>query len=178
MLKIRLANNSSTEKATEDLLRKMLEQYDLEPLVFTYDILIKDDAIPHSHPVLTLNGSMPGDYSSLLASFIHEQMHWYMSSRRGAMFAAIEELQREYPCLPNEKNKIARSEFSTYLHLIINMLEFQGIERFFGLEQAKMIISQKSYYTWIYKQVLERADCIVAIMSKHDLTLPAANIDM
>lgn len=42
----------------------------------TRDVVVEEKAIPHSHPVLTLNTQYLKNDNALLATFIHEQFHW------------------------------------------------------------------------------------------------------
>jgi hypothetical protein len=52
---IRTVHNSATEVATEAQLKRLLANYDVEPWTFTHEVLIDQNAIPNSHPVLKLH---------------------------------------------------------------------------------------------------------------------------
>jgi hypothetical protein len=51
---ISLKHGDAKERATQSQLERLLAQYDLTPWIFTTSVLIDEDAIPHSHPILTL----------------------------------------------------------------------------------------------------------------------------
>jgi hypothetical protein len=86
-LDIELKNNSRGEQQTRDQLQRLMREYDLTPFIFTRPILIDEKAIPHSHPVLTLHTRHLKQDEQLLSTFIHEQAHWWTSSRDN--FAAM-----------------------------------------------------------------------------------------
>lgn len=69
---------SKREREIREQLLCLLRKYDLGKWLFTREIRIEEGATPHSHPVLTLNTRHLGDDSLLLASFIHEQLHWHL----------------------------------------------------------------------------------------------------
>jgi hypothetical protein len=50
-----LKRNSKTEQQTRDQLERLLRSYDISQWIFTKSILIDDNEIPHSHPVLTMS---------------------------------------------------------------------------------------------------------------------------
>jgi hypothetical protein len=49
-LKISVAHNSVTERETRDQLDRLLHKYGLSKWLYTKEIVIGDDAIPHSDP--------------------------------------------------------------------------------------------------------------------------------
>ncbi len=171
-LDISLESRSPLEIETKSQLEALVSKYDLESLIFTNHIHIQEGCIPHSHPVLTLNTACLDSDEDLLSNFIHEQMHWYVSSKKQAMFAAVDALKKEFSNLPTEPSQIAHNEFSTYLHLIINRLEYEGLARYVGVERAHQAIESKGYYTWIYEQILQAPEMIICIINQYGLRLP------
>lgn len=99
-LRIHLQNASAKEKAAEQQLRRLAAQHDLGPWVQTTDLVIEQGAIPHSHPVLTLNTRHLDDDGLLVSTFIHEQAHWWLASHERETIAAVAELKSRYPTLP------------------------------------------------------------------------------
>lgn len=79
-LTIELASGSEAEANTREWLRRLLEQYDVAGWMFTLRVRIEEDAVPHSHPVLTLGTRSPHDWA-LLSALIHEQLHWFLAGR-------------------------------------------------------------------------------------------------
>src|SRR5690242_10916965 len=76
---IRLHTGTPLEERGRDQLRRLLRTYDLHKWLFTRDILIQSGVIPHSHPVLTLNTRYLVDDTAELATFVHEQLHWFLT---------------------------------------------------------------------------------------------------
>ena len=171
---IELASGSAREKAAETQLTRLLETYDLDALIFTTSVRIESRVIPHSHPVLTLNTRHLDDDERQLAVFIHEQMHWYSLQVGDGFGAALAELQMLYPSVPVGRDQGGRDEHSTYLHLIICMLEYDGLTRFLGKERARAVIERADVYRWIYDKVLNDESAIRSIMTSHGLALPKA----
>lgn len=63
--------------------------------------MIDANAIPSSHPVLTLHTRHLDSGDLLLATFLHEQLHWYlMSCPDERMEPAFEGLRARFPNAP------------------------------------------------------------------------------
>lgn len=172
---IELASGSPGERAAEGQLRRLLDTYELDPLIFTTRVRIESGVIPHSHPVLTLNTRHLDDDERQLATFIHEQMHWFAGLIEEAFNAAMADLRRIYPDVPVGGGEGARSERSTYAHLIICLLECDGLARYVGPERAREVIAQIGHYRWIYRKVLSDEPAIRRIMTRHGLALPTGS---
>lgn len=175
-LEFQLVTGSEREKETEKQVKRLLAQYELEPWLFTRRVSIESGVIPHSHPVLTLNTRYHlGDDLGQLATFLHEQIHWYLvSDDVEEQFAnAINRLKLLYPEVPPHDELGTRSEESTYLHLLVNWLELDALRQLIGEEQARNVITTKNYYTWIYTRVLEDDERIREIVSREGLVLDA-----
>ena len=54
-IEISLKNNSQSEIQTKEQLQRLLKTYDLSKWIFTKSVVIEENVIPHSHPVLTLS---------------------------------------------------------------------------------------------------------------------------
>ncbi len=172
-LEITLASSNQREKSTEAQLRRLLATYNLNSLIFTKKVQIESQVIPHSHPVLTLNTRYISDDELQLATFIHEQLHWYVSQNIERSWAAIADLRKVYPKVPVKGRLGAANEYSSYLHLIINLLEFDGLARYLGPDQAREVIGRQGYYIWIYDKVLNDEAAIRAVMTNHGIALPS-----
>jgi hypothetical protein len=72
-VEIRLHRGTPLEERARDQLRRVLRTYDLRKWLFTRDVLIQSDVIPHSHQVLTLNTHYVDDDIAQLSTFVHEQ---------------------------------------------------------------------------------------------------------
>jgi hypothetical protein len=168
-IEISLKNNSKTEAQTKERLEGLLQKYNLSKWMFTRKILIEDKVIPHSHPVLTLNTKEDGDV--LLATFVHEQIHWFLSANFERTEKAKAELKAIYPEVPVGSPNGARSKESTYLHLIVNYLEYEATRELLGEGRAKAVFEGKGYYRWIYKTVLTDSSRIKDIVERNKLRI-------
>lgn len=151
---VELGEGTESEKAARTQLLRLIDQYDVEQWLFTDKVLIDDGQwIPHSHPVLTLNSRYLEDDLGQLATFLHEQFHWYASQRQDQVESAITEFRLLFPDVPSGRAG-ARNEYSTYLHLIICDLELGALQELVGDARARSVLSRWQHYTWIYDQVL------------------------
>ncbi len=166
---IRLANNSPREKAAEKQLKRLLDTYDVSPFVFTYSIKIDQDDAPHSHPILTLNDYFIEDDASALSTFIHEQLHWFGIAFEPQVNAAIKDLKTLYPKVPSGRRGGARDDYSTYVHLVVGLQEYYASASLFGKDEARRVLLGKTWYTWIYREVVENEEELAKLLRKHDL---------
>ena len=169
-LKIRTAHMTTTELMFKKKLKRILEEYDVEKWIYTDTITIDDTAIPRSHPVLTLN-TRPQSDLSLLATFIHEQVHWFLEENDNKTNDLMKELRTKFPTVPVGNGEGARDEYSSYLHLIVNFLEFDGIKQLAGERAAQAVIARKAYYKWIYRQVRANRAYLAELIRKHGLRI-------
>jgi hypothetical protein len=152
-LHITLERHSQAERATADQLRTTLQKYDVTRWVYTRRIHIDERAIPHSHPVLTLHTRHVGDEHALLATFLHEQLHW-LEDGNEHFRAAMDSYAQAYPDAPPRGPEGARDLESTYRHLLVCDLEFQAMSLLVGSKRARDLLSANRHYTWIYDRVL------------------------
>jgi hypothetical protein len=172
-LKITLRNNAADEAQTRTQLQRLLGQYDLSKYIFTREIVIDRQAIPHSHPVLTLSARHLRDDELLLATFVHEQFHWFLSQREEQTEKAKQELKTIFPKVPVGFPEGAKDENSTYVHLLVNVLEYGAIIELLGELKARQVMEfwATDHYRWIYRQVLAEGRKIREVMIKQKLTL-------
>ncbi len=76
VLWVGLANGTEGEALMATQLRSLVRKYDVEPWVLTRSVLIDENQIPHSHPILTIHTRHIGEELELLSTFVHEQLHW------------------------------------------------------------------------------------------------------
>jgi hypothetical protein len=170
-IEISLKNESVEEARTRDQLQRLFKTYDLSKWIFTKSVLIDEKAIPHSHPVLTLHTRHLKDDDLLLSTFVHEQCHWFLTQRDKETEEAVKELRAMFPKVPAGFPEGAEDERSTYLHLLVNYLEYRADRELLGELRAKQVMDfwATDHYRWIYKTVLERARDIGNLMFKHKL---------
>ncbi len=170
---ISLKKGDSEELATQRQLERLLALYDVSPWVFTNKIVIDSDrsVVPHSHPVLTLSTRHFKDDELLLATFIHENLHWFMEAHPQEVEKAVADLKVMFPKVPVGYPEGAQGERSTYEHLLVGTLEYDAVKPFLGELRARQVIDfwTTDHYTWIYRTILERGRDLRGVLRKHGL---------
>jgi hypothetical protein len=143
-----------------DMLLDARRRFDLSPLEYSKEVRIAPTEIPHSHPRITLNTWIRDDLS-LLAMYLHEQMHWYVTwyshAHAPQWRQLFSHLRERYPVAPVGGTDGANDEFSTYLHLLVNWLEIEAVSRFVQRDRVVEYVRQMPFYRWIYQTVID--DC-------------------
>ena len=173
-LEIRLHSGTPLEERGRDQLRRLLHTHDLQKWLFTRDVLIQSGVLPHSHPVLTLNTRYLDDDTAQLATFVHEQIHWFLTDHmeRAKTDAALTELRVLYPTVPTERPTGAGGERSTYLHLIVCTVELQALTELLGEQSARQQLESWNHYTWVYRTVLTDTERIGGLLRRHGVVVP------
>lgn len=156
-----LATGSQREAQTEHQLRRLLRTYTVSDWIFTPDIRIEAHAVAHSHPVLTLNTRHLDDDHQLLATFIHEQLHWGVTKLDTHL---VTQLAHRYPDLPIGPPDGCRSTVSNYLHIVICSLEYQALITLLGPTAARATLQRSAHYTRIYQIVVADHDQLVPLI--------------
>lgn len=176
-LNISLAHGSPAEQQTKEQLQRLLGVYALSKWIFTRSIIIDEKAIPHSHPTLTLHTRHRKDDELLLSTFVHEQLHWFITQRDKDSEAAMKELRVLFPKMPVGFPEGSNDEAGNYEHLLVVYLEFRADRELLGELKARQVMDfwATDHYTWIYKTVLERTRDIGNIAFKYKL-IPAPRV--
>jgi hypothetical protein len=153
-LDITLKDGTPAEVAAKAQLERIVATFPVARWLSTRQIVIEQDVIPHSHPVLTLNAHQLDNDTVQVGNLLHEEFHWIEEARPGAREQAIAAFRGLYPRVPAGGSEGARDEYSTYLHLIVCDMEFQALTILVGEPAARRILAAKPYYTWIYARVL------------------------
>lgn len=152
---IGLENGTEAEALMASELRALMRKYDLEPWILTRRILIDQNQIPHSHPVLTIHTRHIDDELHLLDSFVHEQLHWLEEEPWIDDFrAAMEAFEDLFPDVPSSEEGGARDARSTYRHLLVCDMEYQAMTALVGEASAREILAGITHYEWVYEKVL------------------------
>lgn len=171
-LNIVAKTNHPREVQTKEQLVKLMNVYDLSKWTFTKTVTIENgfNVSPHSHPVLTLNTRHLRDDELLLATYIHEQLHWFIDTAAGSK-AAYKEIQALYPNPPGAFPLSSGDTTSTWYHVLICYLEYRALVQLIGELKTFQVISfwQQDHYTWIYKEVWENSQKLEEIIRKHRL---------
>lgn len=141
-----------------EMLRVLRQRHDLSRYEYTKQVRIAPTEIPHSHPCLTLNTWVSDDIG-LLSTYLHEQIHWYVTwyshARMPQWNALMARLGERYPGVPVGGSDGGRDQFSTYLHLLVNWLEIDVVAQFVGHDRAVGHARGQPFYRWIYRKVIE-----------------------
>jgi len=170
-IEVQIFAKTKREHKTKELLIAFLKKYDLTPYLFTRIIIIKSRVLSHSHPVLTINTKHNDDPDRLLSVFLHEQIHWFAFERKRYTFFAIREFKKIYPNIPVGHPEGARTEYSSYLHLVVCYLQLQALKRYLGEKRAYSIIETNDHYKWIYSTVIKDEKKIESILRKYNLLI-------
>ncbi len=155
VVRIGLANGSEAEAIMATELWSLLRTHDVEPWIVTRKVLIDEEQIPHSHPVLTIHTRHMGEELELLSTFVHEQLHWLEDEPwLGDFQAAMTDFKELFPSVPSSTDGGARDNQSTYRHLLVCDMELQALTTLVGRTAARETLSQATHYEWIYDKVL------------------------
>lgn len=169
---ILLRHGTHQEEFTRSLLMSLLTEFDLSKWMFTEKAEIDEHiSFPHSFPIITLPCRYENRETLLLTNFIHEQLHWFLASRKSKVREAMMEFKSIYPHVPGYPEG-GRTEMSTYLHIAVNFLEHQALRELLGPDADAIIAALSNWiYGWIYKVVLEDGELIEDILRRHELLL-------
>jgi hypothetical protein len=170
---IETRNGTAPELQTKAQLEKILTSYDLNKYTFTRNVVIDQQAIPHSHPVLTLHTRHLNSDDQLLSTYVHEQLHWYLDAHSRDTQAAEADLRKIYPHIPVGYPDGAQDEESTYLHLIDCYLEMRADRELMGDQPASEVMKfwAGDHYRWIYRTVLADEAKIAEVVQREHLDL-------
>jgi hypothetical protein len=156
-----------------DLLSALRKRHDLARFEFTQQVRIVPAGPTHSHPILTLGTRFAETEDLLLATYIHEQMHWYLWRLGGPDHDPVapffDELVRRYPKAPTRLPEGARNYEQTYLHLVVCWLEIEALSELIGRERAIAIADTQWGYRWIYRTVIADAEPLGRLYREHGI---------
>ncbi|CUI03653.1 hypothetical protein [Massilia antarctica] len=170
-LDISLKHGSAHEQDAKTQLERLTATYDLSTWIQTDKIVIDEKTIPHSHPVLTLHAKHHNDDGALVSTFIHEQMHWWLSRHRSQTRQALRAIRQRYPVLPVGYPDGADSLAASQEHLLVICLELDGVEQVLGKAEHDRLLAYWSndHYKKLYEIVARDREQIGAIVRKHQL---------
>lgn len=172
MIEIELPTGSDAELEARDRILRLVETCDLGRWLYTDLVRIADGIVSRSHPVLTLGIQALQDDQRALATFVHEQLHWWLLSREESADAAIEETRNRWPEVPGPGEGGAASPKSTWLHLVLCPIEHLALVDLIGTARATELAEDAPAYRWVYRQVLDHWDWFTALLARHDLVPP------
>lgn len=167
-----LKNKDELEMQTKEQLQRLVKTYTLNKWLFTSKIIIDSDlqTAPHSHPTLTLNTRHIKDDELLLATFIHEQLHWFISGHASKNLI-LSDLMSMYPVASKQFHEQIEWHTGTYFHIIICYLEYKIVKGLLGELKAYQVIDfwQTDHYQSIYRIVIEDQKVLEALVNKFEL---------
>ena len=175
-LTIRTAHDSAPELATKTQLERLIAAHDLSQWTFTHEIVIDEKSIPHSHPVLTLHTRHLKQDDELLSTYLHEQLHWFLTEHPAETKAAEQDLTRLYPNVPVGYPEGAQDTESAYLHLLVCQLEQQADRVVLGDQRTTEVMQfwAGDHYRWVYRTVIQDEAKIEDILKRYHLDCPDA----
>jgi pimeloyl-ACP methyl ester carboxylesterase len=154
-LVVRTECGMHAEKETKARLDSLLERYDLSKWTFTNKVIVKEGMRSRSHPVLTIATQHRDDPHLLIATFLHEQIHWFVKSTIGGR-DIMRELRQKFPDVPVTLSEGGgHNRFSTYLHLNVCYHEYRAMEELFGTEKAEEALLRRDVYAWVYRTIFD-----------------------
>ena len=175
---IDLSHAERAAMAMRERLIALRAKYAIGPFEYCKEVCIAPTMLPYSHPVIRLHTALFTE-TALLANFIHEQMHWYVtwySHKHTDQWRAVwEALEQRYPDPLIGRGEGADTLASTHLHLIVNWLEIEALSSLIGAEAAKEHVARLHYYRWIYAAVIQDRQALGELYASHRLVpiLPA-----
>jgi hypothetical protein len=157
---------------TKQNLFHLAKVYDLKPFLYTKQIHIQSYVVPHSHPILTINTRHAERPHHLLATWLHEEFHWWVGLNSVNYERTLAELKKMFPDIPGGNI----SPRSTYLHLIICYLEYRALVHYLGEKESRLIIKEliekDKLYPWVYAQILNKRAAIAKVIVANKLLPP------
>lgn len=152
-------------------LKALRQRHDLSRFEYTRHVRVIPASSTYSHPILTLGTRFTETEDHLLATYLHEQMHWYLYLLGGPDHDPIapffDELVRRYPDAPTQLPEGARNYEQTYAHLVVNWLELHAVSQYIGMPRAAALAETQYGYRWIYRTVLKDWDALGALYREH-----------
>ena len=168
---IDLAHAEREAQRIRDWLGALRQRHDLTRFEYTRLVRIVPSGPTHSHPILTLGTRFSETEDLLLATYLHEQMHWYLWRLGGPDHDPIapffDELVRRYPKAPTRLPEGARSYEQTDVHLVVCWLEIAAVTELIGRERAEALADTQWGYRWIYRTVLQDWDALGQLLLQH-----------
>jgi hypothetical protein len=147
---------------------------------YTRHVRIVPASATYSHPILTLGTRFAESEDHLLATYLHEQMHWYLWRLGGPdhdpVLPFFDELVRRYPKAPTRLPDGARNYEQTYVHLVVCWLELHAVAEFIGWDRAAALAETNYGYRWIYRTVVRDREALGQLFESHGILpmIPAA----
>ena len=164
MLNITSKNNLTEEFEVIGIIKFLSNKY-RTPL-FTPDVVVEKGAIPHSHPILTLNTRVR-DSRLLLDTLIHEQFHWYAQEHQQYK-DCIEYLKEKYVD-DGEHNKSGTYPNSYWEHIIVCFNTRNYLQSILPKDDIDWIYEQWQAYPTLERLIEEKGEEVRSDLSKFEI---------
>ncbi|MBB2894196.1 hypothetical protein [Flexivirga oryzae] len=171
-VRIETASGLPTEVATAAELCALLASYDLHGLEWTDHVMVQEGVRSHSHPKLTLNTRRTGD--SLLASYLHEQLHWWLAEH-DRVAAAIDATRQGWSTTPGRTEGGARNDWSSRLHLFVCFLEDRAVRLLTTPQRAAAVLDaqiEAGIYPWVRQEIRDQGSTLSTLCDRYQLWPP------
>jgi hypothetical protein len=169
-LNITLKHDSEGEQKRKAQIQRLAEVYDLAKYTITRDIVIDQQAMNHSSPVLTQNLRFLDNDDRALSAYVHEQAHWLLMERHhGEARQMLPELIHMYPNIDVMPPYGDGNQGTSYMHLAVLMLEWQALEDLIGIDRARAVMEFKrqDHYKDLYKTVMDHRQQMEAFLKRY-----------
>lgn len=169
-LNITLKHNSAGEQKRKEQIEQLAEKYDLAKYTITRDIVIDQQAMNHSSPVLTQNLRFLDNDDRALSAYVHEQAHWLLMERhRGQAREMLPELIRLYPNIDIKPPYGDGHQGTSYMHLVVLMLEWHALEDLLGADRARAVMEFKrqDHYKDLYATVMDHRNKMEGFLKRY-----------
>lgn len=162
--KIYSKNNTEKEKEIVKIVENLCKKYVVP--TFTQEVVVEKGAIPHSHPVLTLNTRVD-DERLVLKTLVHEQFHWYAQEHKNYK-SCIEHLKTKYKD-DGEHNKSGKYPDSYWEHIIVCFNTLNHLKNLLSEEDIGWIYEQWQPYPTLEKLIRDNFNIIEKELRKFNL---------
>ena len=157
-------NNHPDEIKTVEIVKGVCEKYQV-PL-FTQDIVIEKGAIPHSHPILTLN-TRESDERLVLKTLVHEQFHWHAQDHKN-YDDCIAFLKTKYED-DGEHNKSGTYPNSYWEHVIVCFNTRNYLKTLLAEDDMEWVYAQWQPYPTLEKLVEDTFERVEKDLQKFEI---------
>jgi hypothetical protein len=169
-LNITLKHDSEGEQKRKEQIERLANVYDLAKYTITRDIVIDQQAMNHSTPVLTQNLRFADNDDRALSAYVHEQAHWLLMERhRGQARQMLPELIHMYPNIDVTPPYGDGNQGTSYIHLVVLMLEWQALEDLLGGARARAVMEFKrqDHYKDLYATVMDHRQQMEGFLNRY-----------
>ncbi len=164
MLNILAKQNLSEELEVIKIIEDLCAKYPIP--TYTHNVIVEKGAIPHSHPVLTLN-TRTRDPLIILQTLVHEQFHWF-ASQHSKYKECIEYLKTKYRD-NGECNRSGDKPSSFWEHLIVCFNTRDYLNVVVTEEELHYIYSQWQAYPKTEQLIVDQYENVREDLNKYDL---------